>query len=132
MNASEADLVSVPDIGPITATYIAAFFNEAHNCRLIAELAELGVQWGEEIPSTSAATLEGRTYVLTGSFSALSRNELKAKLQSLGAKVSGSISAKSTALIAGEGGGGKRAKAETLNVPVLSETEGLALIEPLL
>jgi DNA ligase (NAD+) len=79
---------------------------------------------------TKALPLAGKTYVLTGTLtqSGWSRDEAKAKLEALGAKVSGSISAKTTGLIAGEGGGSKLAKAEGLGVPVMTETDLLGLL----
>ena len=92
-------------------------------------LQDLGVNWPDiELKSADELPLLGKTYVLTGTFENKSREQVKSELETLGAKVSGSISKKTTALIAGEGGGGKRSKAEKLGIAVLNQAELNALI----
>jgi len=93
MQASETDLTEVPDVGPIMAAHIATFFAESHNREAIAQLRSAGVTWKESPPQRkSEGPLSGKTVVLTGTLPSLSRDEAKAKLEALGAKVSGSVS----------------------------------------
>jgi len=127
-NATEEDLQSVDEIGPIVAKHIVNFFKEAHNIEVIDQLLKAGVepQAPEEIKG--ALPLEGNTYVLTGSLQKLKRNEAKAQLEALGAKVSGSVSKKTTAVFAGEKAGSKLTKAEKLGIPVYDEDDLLELI----
>ena len=128
VGATEERLESIPDIGPVVARHIVHFFQQAHNMEVIDKLRKAGVSW----PVTETAThqpLQGHTYVLTGSLSAMTREEAKQRLQQLGAKVSGSVSAKTTAVISGEKPGSKLAKAEKLGVAVLSEQDLLQLLQ---
>ncbi len=119
--ASEETLKLVPDIGVIVAANVAQFFAEAHNRDTIQHLRELGVHWSNyQAKPAEALPLAGKTYVITGTLSR-SRDDIKADLEALGAKVSGSVSKKTTALIAGENAGSKLEKAESLGVPVLDE-----------
>ena len=127
--ADEESLQSVPDIGPIVAEKIARFFAQDVNNRVIDELLARGVTWQEEEASLNPEALAGQTYVLTGTLTSLTRNEAKARLQSLGAKVSGSVSAKTSCLVAGDAAGSKLTRAQALEVPVMSEDELLALLE---
>lgn len=122
MNASQAQLIAVPDVGEIVAHHIETFFQQPHNREVIQALRAAGVSWSEEAPvSEEALPLNGKTYVLTGSLEQLTRDEAKDKLQSLGAKVSGSVSKKTDCVVAGPGAGSKLAKAESLSIPVLDE-----------
>ena len=116
-------LLEVEDVGPIVAEHIVVFFNEPHNREMVDTLIKLGIHW-QEVQSQGKA-LAGHTYVITGTLS-MPREQIKAELIKLGAKVAGSISSKTTALIAGEKAGSKLKKAQSLNVPVLDEK---ALIE---
>jgi DNA ligase (NAD+) len=119
--ADEAALLQVPDVGPVVATNIAHFFSEPHNRDTIGHLRELGIHWQNYVVKpTEALPLVGKTYVITGTLSR-SRDEIKADLEGLGAKVAGSVSKKTTALIAGENAGSKLEKAESLGVAVLDE-----------
>lgn len=119
--ANEETLKLVPDIGVIVAANVAQFFAEAHNRDTIQHLRELGVHWSNyQAKPAEALPLAGKTYVITGTLSR-SRDDIKADLEALGAKVSGSVSKKTTALIAGENAGSKLEKAESLGVPVLDE-----------
>ncbi|MDF1796178.1 MAG: NAD-dependent DNA ligase LigA [Coxiellaceae bacterium] len=122
--ASYESLQNVNDVGPIVAEHVVGFFHQQHNRDLIARLQQLGVSWPNiELKSAEELALLGKTYVLTGTFDGVSREQVKSDLESLGAKVSGSISKKTSALIAGEGGGSKRSKAEKLGIAVLNQDE---------
>lgn len=119
--ANEETLKRVPDVGPISAASITQFFKEEHNAKTIHNLRDLGVQWvNYEAKSAEALPLAGKTYVITGTLSR-PREDIKADLESLGAKVSNSVSKKTTALIAGAEAGSKLEKAESLGVLVLDE-----------
>lgn len=132
MEASIEALEVVPDIGTITAELIYNFFRAEHNVEVIEALQQAGVHWDkvEQVVSDNLP-LEGQTWVITGTLveSGMSRDDAKAQLQALGAKVSGSVSAKTSALLAGEKAGSKLTKAESLGVRVVLEEEFLALIE---
>lgn len=122
-------LIETPDVGTITAELAYEFFRAPHNIEVINSLLDAGVYWDKvEQKSSSDLPLDGQTWVITGALSSMARDEAKAKLQALGAKVSGSISAKTTALLAGEKAGSKMAKAEKLGVKVVGEEEFLVMI----
>ena len=128
IDATEERLESIPDIGPVVAKHIVHFFQQPHNIEVIEKLRNAKVSW----PVTEKAAhqpLQGHTYVLTGSLSVMTRDEARHRLQALGAKVSGSVSSKTTAVIAGEKPGSKLRKAESLGVAVLSEQDLLQLLE---
>jgi DNA ligase (NAD+) len=119
--ANEETLKLVPDIGVVVAANVAQFFAEAHNRDTIQHLRDLGVHWSNyEAKPAEALPLAGKTYVITGTLSR-AREDIKADLEALGAKVSGSVSKKTTALIAGESAGSKLDKAQSLGVEVLDE-----------
>lgn len=120
--ASETRLQEVPDIGPIVAGHIHAFFQEAHNREVLQALQDLGVSWPKpaQRPPTRSP-LAGKKIVLTGTLSSMSREDAKAKLQSLGAKVTGSVSKTTDIVIAGDNPGSKLDKAQTLGVTVKTE-----------
>ena len=127
-------LIAVPDIGPVVAAHVFNFFEEQHNREIIAELTSpaIGIHWPR--PATEAAAQEdgnpfrGKTVVLTGTLSGLSRDEAKDRLVALGARVSGSVSAKTDLVIAGEAAGSKLAKARQLEIPVIDEAEMMRLL----
>ncbi|NKB36997.1 MAG: NAD-dependent DNA ligase LigA [Gammaproteobacteria bacterium] len=127
--ATESELEEVEDVGPVVARNIRAFFSEQHNRTVIERLLEQGIHWNEIVLTKSPGTLKGKTFVLTGTLESMSRDEAKSILQALGAKVSGSVSSKTTYLVAGESSGSKLTKAENLGVSVLNEEELKALIE---
>lgn len=130
MKASEAELLELPDIGPVVAQHIVMFFDNDENKKIINELIQLGVNWPViEKRSIDEMPLAGQTIVLTGTFEAMSRNVAKEKLQQLGAKVSGSVSAKTHKVFAGPGAGSKLTKAQSLGISVGDEAELLALLE---
>lgn len=121
--ADEELLQETPDVGPIVASHIVIFFQQLHNREVVDRLRAAGVEWEEGVPEpTRAQPLEGKTIVLTGSLSR-PRGEIKAELQVLGAKVTGSVSKKTDYLVAGTEAGSKLAKAEKLGVRILDETE---------
>lgn len=131
MQASIEQLLETQDIGTITAELIYDFFRAEHNLEVIEALQQSGVHWEkvEQIASEDLP-LDGETWVITGTLvnSGMSRDDAKAKLQALGAKVSGSVSAKTSALLAGEKAGSKLTKSEKLGVRVVLEDEFLAMI----
>lgn len=128
MTADETALQQVPDIGPVVAARIAHFFAEAHNREVIAAL-RAQVRWPEGAPQRSAeGPLAGKTVVLTGGLAAMSRDEAGDKLEALGAKVSGSVSKKTSIVIAGEAAGSKLAKAQELGVEIWDEARLLAFL----
>jgi DNA ligase (NAD+) len=129
MNADAEALQGVPDVGPVVAEHVATFFGQQHNREIIAKLVEAGIHWPRiKAASAAAKPLSGKTYVLTGTLAGMTREEAKEKLQLLGAKVAGSVSKNTTAVIAGENPGSKLAKAESLGVPVLDETGLMKLL----
>jgi DNA ligase (NAD+) len=129
MAADEETLRQVPDIGPVVAARIAHFFAEPHNREVIAALRANGVHWKEGPPQrASEGPLAGKTVVLTGGLDAMSREEAGAKLESLGAKVSGSVSKKTSFVVAGEAAGSKLAKAQELGVEIWDEAKLLAFL----
>jgi len=129
MEANEEKLLEVSDVGPVVAHYLREFFSQAKHKMLIADLQKAGIHWQEGEPqSTGHKPLLGKTYVLTGTLESMSRDEAKDKLQALGAKVAGSVSKNTTAVIAGPGAGSKLANAESLGVAVMNEAEFLRFL----
>jgi len=125
MAADEEGLQEVPDVGPIVASRISAFFGEEHNREVIQRLIDSGVTWPESEPAPRATdgALFGKTFVLTGSLSRMTRNEAKDRIQAAGGKVTGSVSKKTDYLVAGDKAGSKLTKAQNLKVTVLNEVE---------
>ncbi len=127
--AEEAALMSIPDVGPIVAAHVAAFFREDHNREVIAQLRGRGVRWADSDPQQIVeGPLAGKTVVLTGALDAMGRDEAKEKLEALGAKVSGSVSKKTAFVVAGTEAGSKLDKANELGVEVLDEAAFLVLL----
>ncbi len=122
-NATFEELVSVQDVGDIVAQDVLAFFNEAKVLETIDELLSLGVNPIYEEKEVIQSPFEGKTVVATGSLQNYSRTGIKEKLESLGAKVAGSVSKKTDYVIAGEAAGSKLTKAKELGIKVLSEEE---------
>ncbi|MDG1925763.1 MAG: NAD-dependent DNA ligase LigA [Pseudomonadales bacterium] len=132
MAVDDAALIAVPDVGPVVAAQISAYFNNANNQRLIERLRQLGVVWPEsDVLDDQPAPLAGETWVITGTFDAFTRSAIKTQLQSFGAKVAGSVSAKTTRLAAGREAGSKLSKAESLGIPVIDEAGLRSLLEQL-
>jgi DNA ligase (NAD+) len=122
MAADEDRLREVPDVGPVVAGRIAAFFAEPHDRAVIAALRAAGLHWAEGPPQSSVAgPLAGKTVVLTGSLGDMTREEAGARLEALGAKVSGSVSKKTALVVAGEAAGSKLEKAHALGIEVWDE-----------
>jgi DNA ligase (NAD+) len=117
--ASQEELPKVPDVGPIVASHIFNYFDSARNQNFVDALLQAGLHWPAIEKAPQVQSLEGHTYVITGSFDGMSRDEIKEILQNKGAKVSGSVSKKTTGLICGEKAGGKLTKAENLGVPLI-------------
>ncbi|OOE54949.1 NAD-dependent DNA ligase LigA [Salinivibrio kushneri] len=128
--ADEDALINVPDVGAIVAGHIVRFFAEPHNQSVLEALLATGIHWPEiSAPSEpDAQPLAGKTIVLTGTLSQMSRSDAKAALQALGAKVTGSVSAKTDMLVAGEAAGSKLTKAQDLGVTVLDEDQMIAML----
>jgi len=128
--ADVARLQQVRDVGPVVAQSVVDFFAEAHNRNVIEQLRSLGVVWDEHEPQPDKILpFTGKTFVLTGTLAALSRQQAKEKLEALGAKVSGSVSKKTDYVVAGLESGSKLERAQELGVAVLSEDQFLLLIE---
>jgi DNA ligase (NAD+) len=129
MTADESALQEVADVGPVVARRIAHFFAQAHNREVIASLRHLAVQWPEGQPQRAInGPLSGKTVVLTGGLSALSRDEAGARLEALGAKISGSVSKKTGLVIAGESAGSKLDKARELALEIWDEARLMAFL----
>lgn len=129
--ATEAQLQEIHDIGAVVASNIYTFFQQPHNLEIIAQLRHYGVHWQEiDVVAITATTgtLSGQTFVITGTLSSLTREDAKAKLLALGAKVSESVSKKTHYVVAGEKAGSKLDKAQSLGVKILSEAEFLQLL----
>jgi DNA ligase (NAD+) len=130
MKADVPRLMQTPDVGPIVAQHIHDFFADAGNRKVVDALCSKGgVHWPAIEVSAVPKPLAGRTYVLTGSLESLTRDDAKERLEAMGAKVSGSVSKKTYAVIAGAEAGSKLDKARELGIPVLDEAELLALLE---
>ena len=131
LDASLEELQTVPEIGPVVAASVRAFADEPHNRALVEKLTAAGVNMASQQPEPSVAAagpLTGKTFVLTGTLPSMTREEATAEIERLGGKVSGSVSRKTSYLVAGEEAGSKLDKARTLGVPVLSEEDFKALI----
>lgn len=128
MAAEDDELISIDDIGPIAAQSIQDFFSDENSRKLVDDLLQAGIRFPVEQIAEIEATLQGHTYVLTGTLSSMSRDEAKTLLQQRGAKVTGNVSKKTTAVIAGDAPGSKVTKAQDLDVPVLDETALTALL----
>jgi len=130
MDASEAQLLEVNDVGPVVAASIHAFFQQPHNREVVEQLRAAGIRWDEHdgVAASAPKPLAGLTVVLTGTLPTLTRDEAKEQLEAAGAKVAGSVSKKTSYVVAGAEAGSKLDKARELNVPVLDEEGLLALL----
>jgi len=129
-NADFDKLIEVPDIGPVVAQHIVNFFQQPHNLEVIAKLLGAGieVETVERDSSNESAAFSGKTIVITGTLPNMSRDEAKEKLLKSGAKVTGSVSAKTDYLLAGDKAGSKMARAEKLGVKVIDEATMLEML----
>jgi DNA ligase (NAD+) len=132
LDASEAQLLEVNDVGPVVAHSIHTFFQQAHNREVVEQLRAAGIRWDEHDGVAAAAPkpLAGLTVVLTGTLPTLTRDEAKDLLEAAGAKVAGSVSKKTAYVVAGEEAGSKLDKARELGVAVLDEDGLRALLRP--
>jgi len=127
--ANEEILQEVPDVGPIVAAHIAAFFRQKHNRELIQKCCASGVRWPKiESPSAAEQPLAGKTFVVTGTLISLTRDEAKTQLEHLGATVAGSVSKNTDYVVVGEKAGSKLTKAEQLGIAILDEAKLLKLL----
>ena len=131
MDATPEQLLEVADVGPIVALAIRTFFDQPHNREVVEQLRACGITWVEGEPAAQAPKpLAGQTFVLTGTFPTLGRDEAKDLLEAAGAKVAGSVSKKTSYVVAGVEAGSKLDKALALGIPVLDEAGMLALLQP--
>ena len=119
-------LQEVPDVGPVVAGHVVAFFAEPANRELLERLRAAGVHWPAVLAPAAGAPLAGRSFVLTGTLESMSRDEASRRLAALGARVSGSVSARTSVVVAGPGAGSKLARAEALGLEVWDEPRLLA------
>jgi DNA ligase (NAD+) len=127
--ASEEQLLQVPDVGPVVADHLRQFFDSASSMAVAGALRDAGVYWPDiALQEAGELPLDGQTWVVTGKLESLGRGEAKTLLQSLGAKVAGSVSAKTHCVVAGPGAGSKLNRAQELDIAVIDEAEFLALL----
>ena len=128
MAATIEELTAIPDIGEITARNIVSWFESPQSRHLIESLRAAGVNL-ESREAPAGDQLAGKTFVLTGTLEHFTRDEAKARIEALGGKVSGSVSKKTTYVVAGEAAGSKLRKANELGIPVLTEEDLIGLLE---
>jgi DNA ligase (NAD+) len=127
--ASEIDLQAVADVGPVVAHFVREFFANEASQQVVAALLAAGIQWPDLEPASGVGQpLAGQTWVLTGTLESMGRTEAKEKLQLLGAKVAGTVSANTDCIVAGPGAGSKLAKAESLGIKVIDEQAFVAML----
>jgi DNA ligase (NAD+) len=126
--ASEENLVEVPDVGPVVAHHVHAFFQERHNLEVLEQLEQAGLRWQPLERRSGAQPLQGQTWVLTGTLD-MPRARAKTLLESLGAHVAGSVSAKTSVVLAGAEAGSKLRRAENLGVEIIDEDAFRALLQ---
>jgi DNA ligase (NAD+) len=128
MAVNEEELLQVNDVGPVVAKSLLSFFSESHNREVIEQLLASGIELEVETSSINPE-LVGKTFVLTGTLPTMSRDEAKALLEKAGAKVAGSVSAKTHFVVAGADAGSKLEKAQELGVAVIDEAQMLAMLQ---
>ncbi|MEY3720178.1 MAG: NAD-dependent ligase LigA [Pseudomonadota bacterium] len=129
LEASDEQILAVDDIGPVVAQSILSFLADPLNRELIEQLRAAGIHWEESDPERGNQTLVGKTFVLTGTLPTLKRDEAASMIEVAGGKVAGSVSKKTSYLVAGDDAGSKLAKAQELGVTIIDETELLKLLE---
>lgn len=128
--ASEEALLKVPDVGPVAADHLRQFFDSASSMSVVQSLRKAGVHWPDlDVDDAVAMPLSGQTWVVTGKLDQLTRADAKARLQALGARVAGSVSANTDVLVAGPGAGSKLGKAQDLGVEIIDEQGLLTLLQ---
>ena len=128
MNAALEELTAVPDVGAVTANYIAAWFAQPQSAHMVKRLREAGVNF-ESKRVISDARFAGKIFVLTGALTKFTRDEATEKIELLGGKASGSVSKKTSYVVVGENAGSKERKARELGIPILTEDEFLEMIQ---
>ena len=129
MAATEEQLLQVADVGPIVAQSLVTFFAQAHNREVVEQLRACGITWEEGEPAAQTPKpLAGKTFVITGTLPTLGRDEAKDLLEAAGAKVAGSVSKKTSYVLAGAEAGSKLDKARELGVPVIDEEQMKAIL----
>ncbi|MGD8556873.1 MAG: NAD-dependent DNA ligase LigA [Chromatiales bacterium] len=127
--ADEEALQQTPDVGPIVASHIASFFRQEHNIEVLQQLLAAGIHWPAiERPKAHARPFAGKSFVLTGALSR-PRDQIKAELEGLGARVVGSVSKKTDYVVAGEAAGSKLARAQDLGIEILEEEQLQEMID---
>ena len=126
--ADDERLQQVPDVGPVVAAAIYAFLHEPHNIDVIQALIAAGIRWPATVAKSREQPLRGKTFVITGTLETMTRDEAKSRLQAMGAKVAGSVSKKTTAVVAGTDPGSKLQAAQSLNVEIWSEEQLRSLL----
>jgi DNA ligase (NAD+) len=123
MGAGEDELQTVPDVGPVVASRIRAFFSESHNAEVIQRLRDSGVQWKDSEPAAKPTDgpLAGKTFVLTGTLPSMTRDEAKDRIQALGGKVTASVSKKTDYVVFGENPGSKFTRAQKLAIDTIDQ-----------
>lgn len=130
MHAKIETLETIPDIGPVVSNHIVSFFKESHNVNVIKRLLKAGIHWPKPTEKSSKnLALSGKTFVLTGGLSSMSREEAKERLIALGANISESVSKNTSFVIMGDSAGSKLKKAESLGIPLLDEQDLLKLLK---
>jgi len=129
MKADEERLQAAPDVGPVVAKSIYTFFRERHNAHVIRKLLKAGVRWPKPAANAARQPLKGKTFVLTGALESMTRDEAKDELEARGAKVSGSVSKRTSYVVVGADPGSKAAKARELGVEMLDEKAFQALLK---
>lgn len=128
--ADEESLQKVDDVGPIVAAHLVRFFKQPHNLDVIDKLLKAGIHWDDiEAAAVEEQTLEGKTFVLTGTLTEMTRDDAKKALQARGAKVTGSVSKKTSFVVVGDNAGSKATKAEQLGVEMLDEAALIKLLK---
>jgi DNA ligase (NAD+) len=127
--ADEETIQRVPDVGPVVAKNVAAYFRDADNAAALDRLLASGIEWPELAASAVSGTLVAKSFVLTGSLQSMTRDEAAEAIQQLGGKVSGSVSKKTDYVVAGAEAGSKLKKAEQLGIPVLDEAAFVKLLK---
>lgn len=129
LQATEGQILEVDDIGPVVAQSVLGFLSDPLNRELIEQLRAAGIHWDEQVIERRALHLAGKTFVLTGSLPTLRRDEAQAKIEAAGGKVAGSVSKKTSYVVAGDEAGSKLAKASELGVPIIDEAGLIKLLE---
>jgi DNA ligase (NAD+) len=127
--AGEEEIQRVPDVGPVVAKQVAAYFRDADNAAAVDRLLAAGITWPRIASSSRGGTLSEKSFVLTGTLISLTRDEATDAIQRLGGKVSGSVSKKTDYVVAGAEAGSKLKKAAQLGIEILDEDAFLKLLE---